>query len=65
MFGRGKRERAELRAELKKLSERLDEMQREVSALRERPPEEKKDPDVMSEGERINKWIMGEKGDGF
>ena len=68
MFGRGKRQREEL-LELKM---RLDEMQRELSALkedvavlRERPPEEKKDTDAMSEGEVLNKWYMGEKGDGF
>ena len=71
MFGKAKKERAELREALVVLKNRLDAMQRELSALkedvavlRERPPEEK-DPDAMSEGEMLNKWYMGEKGDGF
>ena len=69
MFGKAKKERAELREALVVLKNRLDAMQRELSALkedvavlRERPPEEK---DAMSEGEMLNKWYMGEKGDGF
>lgn len=68
MFGRGKRQREEL-LELKM---RLDEMQNDLSALksdvqalRELKDERNKDPDVMSEGEMLNKWYMGEKGDGF
>ena len=29
------------------------------------PNEAKRDPDVLSESERVNKWIMGENGDGI
>ena len=65
MFGKAKKERAELRDELSSLRERLDEMQEELAALREPKEERKKDPDAMSEGEMLNKWYMGEKGDGF
>ena len=71
MFGMAKKERAELREALVVLKNRLDAMQKELTALkedvavlRERPPEEK-DTDAMSEGEMLNKWYMGEKGDGF
>ena len=28
-------------------------------------PEGERDPDVLTEGERFNKWLMGEKGDGI
>ena len=83
MFGKGKKERAELRAELVTLGKCLDAMQKELSALHEstqkelsalkgevetlrgQANEQKKDPDAMSEGEIMSKWIMGEKGDGF
>ena len=97
MFGKAKRERAELKAEIVTLCTRLDAMQRELIAvkkdvcavlegyrsMKDEVQGVKRDvltvtkrqaaaaegtgnkPDEMSEGEMLNKWYMGEKGDGF
>lgn len=76
MFGRGKRERAELREELGELKGRLDAMQKELSKLRnetqkelselrgriETQPRREEDADDMNT--LVSKWINGEKGDG-
>ena len=49
---------------LEKMQSELCDLKNEVKELREQPIKES-DPDAMSESEIMNKWIMGEKGDGF
>lgn len=76
MFGRAKRERAEMRDALAALKERLDAMQKELCELRDatrkelcelggrvdaKPHREEETDDMNT---LVNKWINGEKGDG-
>lgn len=71
MFGKRNAARAEQAALLRSLGEKLDALTGEILALRADiekdrvAPEGERDPDVLTEGERFNKWIMGEKGDGI
>ena len=56
-----------VKASRAKCSAVLDEIQ-ELRADIEKdrvPPEGERDPDVLTESERVNKWIMGENGDGI
>ena len=56
-----------VKASRAKCSAVLDEIQ-ELRADIEKDraqPEGERDPDVLTEGEMLNKWYMGEKGDGF
>ena len=45
----------------------LDEIQELSAKIKEEraAPEGERDPSVLSESERVNKWIMGENGDGI
>lgn len=71
MFGKRNAARAEQAALLRSLGEKLDALTGEILALRADiekdrvPPEGERDPDVLTESERVNKWIMGENGDGI
>ena len=66
MFGKKrKREQAELRAELVRLAERLDAMQRELVALREESSKRRtEEKEKKSQAELEAMWLYGEKGDG-
>ena len=63
---------------LQALDDKLSRVTDELRAIREDtgeirkgitqgfvPNEAKRDPDVLSESERVNKWIMGENCDGI
>ena len=71
MFGKRNAARAEQAALLRSLGENLDALTGEIRALRadiekdRAAPEGERDPDVLTESERFNKWVMGEKGDGI
>lgn len=57
--------------ELRAIREDTGEIREDTREIREGiaqgfvPNEAKRDPDVLSESERVNKWIMGENGDGI
>lgn len=64
MFLRKKREKTDLAALLRSVDGHLCELIAKLDAPDLGVAEEKVDPDAMSEGEIMKKWIMGEEGDG-
>ena len=56
---------------LSRVTDELRAIREDTGEIRKRiaqgfvPNEAKRDPDVLSESERVNKWIMGENGDGI
>lgn len=71
MFGKKNEKKSEQTRALLELGAKLDTLTGEILALRadiekdRAQPEGERDPDVLTEGERFNKWLMGEKGDGI
>ena len=53
-----------LRAENALIRDEIKAFRAEAAADRV-APEGERDPDVLTESERINKWLMGENGDGI
>lgn len=60
ILGAAKASRAKAGAALDEIQELRAEIKEERAA-----PEGERDPAVLTESERVNKWIMGENGDGI
>ena len=71
MFGRKKAKENKQTRALLALGAKLDTLTGEILALRadiekdRAQPEGERDPDVLTESERIDKWLNGENGDGI
>ncbi len=60
ILGAAKAARAKAGAALDEIQELRADIEKDRAA-----PTGERDPDVLTEGERINKWLMGENGDGI